>query len=177
MPELQFQVLGAEMGRCSEAPSINLRLGVSNRPVMETIQSVVLRCQIQIEAPRRRYADSEKARLLDLFGEPERWGQTLRSLLWANVATTVPEFAGATEVSLSVPCSPDSDNATVKYFSALESAAVPITLLFSGTVFYKAQNGRTQIAPISWNSEARFSFPVDIWKHTAAIYTAAGAGN
>lgn len=178
MPELTFHVLGAEGVRVSDPPAVGLQLTISNRPAGELIQSVVLRCQVQIEAPRRRYSDAEKARLDDLFGEPERWGQTLRSMLWANVATTVPEFAGATNILLEVPCSFDPDVATMKYFSALDGGTVPITLLFSGTVFYKSASGKTQIAPISWNSEARLPFPVDVWKHMLGSNRGAvGVGN
>jgi hypothetical protein len=40
---------------------------------------------------------------------------------------------------------------------------VPITLLFSGSVFYQAGN-RLQAAPIPWHSEARFALPVQVWR-------------
>ena len=44
---------------------------------------------------RRGYAPKEQARLLDLFGNPERWGQTLRSLLWMHTSIVVPHFEGS----------------------------------------------------------------------------------
>jgi hypothetical protein len=161
VPELGFQVLGAEPVYDS---AIALQLEVSNRPVDEAIQGVTLRCQIQIEAPRRRYSEQEQRKLLDLFGEPERWGQTLRSMLWANIATTVPAFTGATTIALEAPRSLDLNEGATKYFDALEDGDVPLTLLFSGTVFYHSAEGRLQVAPISWNSEARFRMPVRVWR-------------
>ena len=160
MPELSFDVRGAER----VGGAIALQLEISNRQAEESIQSVVLRCQIQIEAPRRHYNAREQRKLLDLFGEPERWGQTLRSMLWANIEINVPGFTGATTIPVEVPCSLDFNEGTTKYFDALEDGDVPITLLFRGTVFYHSAEGRLQAAPISWNSEARFRFPVRVWR-------------
>ena len=51
---------------------------------------MLLRCQIQIEPVRRRYTPQEQQRLVELFGEPERWSQTLRPLLWENLNVSVP---------------------------------------------------------------------------------------
>ena len=175
MPELAFRVQGAEPRISSQSPAVLLRLEIANWPPEQEIRSIALVCQVQIEAARRRYSDREKERLRDLFGEPESWGQTLRSLLWANVRIAVPEFTGTTEVEIALPCAADPVAGTAKYFSGLENAPAPLILLFSGTVFYDAGGGRLQIAPISWNSEARFLFPVEVWMRaleTGAAWTA-----
>jgi hypothetical protein len=145
-------------------PAIALQLEISNRPEDEEVQSIALRCQVQIEAPRRRYSEQEKRELHDLFGEPARWGQTLRSMLWANVAAAVPAFTGVTTIEVQVPSSYDFNDGVTKYFDALEGGDVAITLLFSGTVFYHSAEGRLQVAPISWNSEAHYWLPVRVWK-------------
>ena len=50
----------------------------------EQINSILLKCQINIEAPRVRYTAEEKERLYELFDRPERWGKTLKPLLWAQ---------------------------------------------------------------------------------------------
>ena len=50
-----------------------------------------------------------------------------------------------------------------KYFYALEAGEVPLTLLFSGTVFY-AVNGVLQIAQIPWDKEAAYRLPVQVWQ-------------
>ena len=43
---------------------------------------MALRCQIQLEVTRRQYSGEDQTRMRDLFGEPERWGQTLKNMLW-----------------------------------------------------------------------------------------------
>ena len=53
------------------------------------MHSIALRTQIRIEPRHRTYAPEEQARLVDLFGEPARWGETLNPLQLATVATTV----------------------------------------------------------------------------------------
>ena len=45
----------------------------------------------------------EQERLLDLFDEPSRWGQTLRPMLWTHASVVVPPFNGATLPS-TCPC-------------------------------------------------------------------------
>jgi hypothetical protein len=166
VPELAFRVLGAEPASDAASPSVALQLEISNRPADQLIHSVMLRCQVQIETPRRRYSNDEKTRLHDLFGEPERWGQTLRAMLWTNVAVAVPEFTGAAQVELTLPCTFDLDTGATKYFCALEDGTAPLALLFSGAAFYHASSAQIQMAPISWNSEARFAFPVEVWKRS-----------
>ena len=67
----------------------------------------------------------EQERLRDLFGEPERWGQTLRNLLWTNTSVVVPQFTGVTTVDLQVPCTFDFSVATTKYFNGLADGEIP----------------------------------------------------
>ena len=152
-------------------PLVALRLEISNSPHEETIHTVNLRCQIQIEAPRRQYDVSEKERLRDLFGTPERWGKTLRPFLWTHVSTVVPSFSGTTTAELQLPCTFDFNVAATKYFQAVsESGEIPLLLLFSGTVFYASAAGALQVAPISWDKEARFRLPVRVWRDMMDIY-------
>ena len=103
---------------------------------------MVLHCQIQIDAIRRHYGSTDHERLLDLFGEPERWGQTMRSLLWTIATVNVPSFSGSTIAHLHVPCTFDFNMAVAKFFYALEDGEVPLTLLFSGTDFLRNRAGR-----------------------------------
>ena len=170
MPDLRFEVRGARASFGAATPAIALNLKIENRMAAEMIQTIVLRCQIQIETPRRRYAEQEQGRLRDLFGEPERWGQTLRPMVWTNITTTIPAFAGAAEIQLAVPCTFDFNVAASKYFYGLQDGTVPITLLFSGTIFYQSPADELQAAPISWNAEARFQFPVEIWKQCMDLH-------
>ena len=103
----------------------------------EAIHTIALRCQIQIEVTRRRYSPGEQERLLDLFGQPDRWSQTLRNLLWTHATVVVPGFSGPnTVVDLQVPCTFDFNVAATKYFAGLTDGEIPLNMLFSGTVFY-----------------------------------------
>ena len=133
-------------------------------------RAIALRCQIRIEPTRRRYGAAEQERLLDLFGAPERWGQTLRSLLWTHASVVVPPFTGSTVVDLPVPCTYDFNVAATKYFDALEEGEMPLCLLFSGTVFYDAARGRLAGRPIPWEKEATFRLPVRVWKDMMELY-------
>lgn len=164
MPELNFQIEGAEAASFSASPQIVLKVRLTNLDGAETIHSVVLRCQIQLEVTRRRYAAEEQQKLHDLFGEPERWSQTLRNLLWTHVNVNVPAFQGETVVDLPVPCTFDFNVGATKYFHGLEDGVVPLCIMFSGSVFYAHEGESLQVAPIAWDKEARYSLPVKIWK-------------
>src|SRR5579863_2894837 len=164
MPDLRFEIVSAEPARDLITPAINFKLGVTNSVPEQPIHAVLLRCQIQIETAKRRYSAEEQKQLRDLFDEPSRWGDTLRPMTWANMSVNVPAFAGSTLFPLTVPCSFDFSVATAKYFLGIEGGDVPLTFLFSGTVFYDAGAGRLQVAPISWNKEARFRLPATTWK-------------
>ncbi len=152
------------------APLLALKLSITNADAAELIQSVALRCQIQLEVTRRRYSATEQERLLDLFGEPERWGQTLRTMLWTHVSVVVPPFTGSTVVDLPVPCTFDFTVAATKYFAGLDDGEIPLCLLFSGTVFYEAAEGALQTTQISWEKEAKYRLPVQVWQQMMDMY-------
>jgi Family of unknown function (DUF6084) len=76
----------------------------------------------------------------------------------------VPPFSGATTVELPVPCTYDFEVASAKYLHAVADGEVPLEFLFSGTLFYAGAGGALQTARISWESEAAFRMPVEVWK-------------
>lgn len=162
MPELAFEVEGAAAVPFCATPTLGLDLRVVNR-MDDRVQSVALDCQVRIEAHRRRYGQDERERLTELFGEPARWSQTVRSLLWTHAHASVPPFTGAVRVRLPVPCTADFNVVAAKYFHALDGGAVPISLLFSGTVFYSDAAGALTVARIPWSAEAAFDLPVGTW--------------
>jgi len=162
MPDLTFTVERAEAQADAAAPSLALHTRIVNRS-SEPIDAVLLRCQVQIEAARRQYSGGEKERLRDLFGEPERWGQTLTPLAWANLNVNIPAFCGTADCRLQLPCTFDFNIAATKYFYGIEAGEVPVTALFSGTVFYRTADG-LQAQPIPWDRESRFSLPVRVWR-------------
>ncbi len=120
---------------------------------------------------RRRYNPEEQAELLDVFGEPKRWGDTLRNLLWTHVSTVVPQFTDSTIVDLPVPCTYDFEVVSTKYFNALaKDGDIPLLFLFSGTIFYEGEEGNLQVTQISWSKEASYRLPVTVWQEMIARY-------
>jgi len=170
MPELDFTVVDAAAVPFAAAPTILFKLQIHNAATDERVHSIMLQTQIRIEATRRRYDAAAEDRLLEVFGEPRRWGETLRSLLWTHATTVVPRFTDSIVADLPIPCSYDFDVAAAKYFYALEDGEVPLLFLFSGTVFYMAGEGPLQITQISWEKEAPFRLPVRVWKDMMEQY-------
>lgn len=170
MPELSFGIESAEAVPFAAQPLLALKLRVENRDPEEKIETVTLRAQIQIEAPRRQYNAAEKGNLLDLFGSPERWSQTLKPLLWTHITAVIPSFTGSTVADLQIPCTFDFNVAATKYFHAISEGDIPLNLLFSGSIFYSDREGTLQVMPIPWNKEARFRLPSRVWREMMDLY-------
>ncbi len=164
MSALEFAVSGAACEPYAAAPQLTLRLRVRETSGAH-VHAIALRAQIQIEPQRRRYAPGESARLVDLFGPPERYGDTLRPLLWTHVSALVVGFSGETDVELHIPCSYDFAIAAHKYLTALADGEIPLILLFSGTVFVDGAQGVASEF-VSWSCEARYRLPVSVWRAT-----------
>ncbi|MEP7076079.1 MAG: DUF6084 family protein [Acidobacteriota bacterium] len=130
----------------------------------------MLRCQIQIETVRRQYNGDEKEKLFELYGEPERWGQTLKTMLWTHSNLTVQPFTADALVDVPLPCTFDFNVAATKYLDGLEDGDIPICVLFSGTVFYHDAADSVQIDQISWDREANYRVPVSVWKQMMEHY-------
>lgn len=172
MTLLRFQILDARPEKHAAVPTLLFRLRVEEAGGQQ-VQAIALRCQIQIDARRRSYSAEEKDRLFGMFGEAERWGQTLRSIPWTNTLLMVPEFERSVEVDLPVPCTYDLEVSCAKYFHALEGGEIPLTFLFSGTVFAKGDNG-LQIAQVPWDREAGYRLPVRVWRELMDAYYPGG---
>jgi hypothetical protein len=170
MPDLTFRVETAEPVQFAASPALNLKLRLDNADPAEVIHTVALRCQIQLEVTRRHYTPEEQQRLVDLFGDPTRWGRTLRSMLWTNVNLIVPRFESTTAADLQVPCTFDFNVAATKYFYGLADGEVPLSIMFSGTIFYADPSGVMQAAPIPWSKETRYRLPVRAWKDMMDLY-------
>jgi hypothetical protein len=169
VPDLDFGVEGAEVLEYAAVPSLLFKLRIENLQ-REPIRSVALNTQIRIAATGRHYETAEQERLLEVFGEPSRWKDTLRSLLWTHTVVQVSPFSGSTVVDMPVPCTYDLEVVWAKYFYALEDGEVPLEFLFSGTVFYAGEGGWLQAERISWDKEAEFRLPVRLWKEMMEHY-------
>jgi hypothetical protein len=166
--ELAFDCLGAAPERYAAAPTLTFRLAVSEVGGA-AVHAIALRCQIRIEPQRRRYSAAEGDRLLDLFGERARWGDTLKPLQFATVTAMVPAFSGSIDVDLPVPLTYDFEVATAKYFYALEEGEIPLILMFSGTVFTKGETGFA-VEQVPWHKECHYRLPVKVWQETMDAY-------
>jgi hypothetical protein len=169
VPDLEFKLEGAEVADFAAIPSLVFKLRIENLED-EPVRSVALNTQIRIAATGRHYEAAEQERLLELFGEPSRWKDTLRSLLWTHTVLQVPRFSGSTVVDMPVACTYDLEVVAAKYFYALQDGEVPLEFLFSGTIFYAGEDGRLQTTRISWEKEAEFRLPVRLWKEMMDQY-------
>ena len=170
MPDLSFEILSAEVAPYSVLPMLVFKMRIVNEYAEEQIENISLKTQIMLSVTKRRYNTDEKAKLQELFGEPERWGKTLRTFLWTHVTSVVPRFSGSTIVELLVPCIYDFEVVSTKYFNALEDGEIPLTFLFSGTIFYQGEAGNLQIGQVSWSKEASYRLPVALWKGVIDSY-------
>lgn len=168
MPELAFTCTGAHSDSSAAAPTITLRLRITESTGIP-VHAIALRCQIRIEPQRRRYDDTEAEAVRDLFGDRARWGDTLKPMQLAFANQMVPGFTGATDIAVPLACSYDFDIAANKYLYALDGGEVPLLLLFSGSIFTAEGNGFA-VAPIPWDLETRYRLPVQVWKQTMQLH-------
>jgi hypothetical protein len=160
--ELSIEVLDVRAEDYAAVPTLLLRLAITEAGGAP-VHAIVLRAQIRIEPQRRRYSADEEARLLELFGEPPQWGDSLRPFLWTHVSTAVSGFTGRADVDLPVPCTYDFDVAAAKYLHGLGDGDVPLVLLFNGTVFFP-RDGGVAVQPVPWHVEANYRMPVRVWR-------------
>jgi len=150
MAELVFDCTGARADKFAVVPQMIMTLRISETSG-QRVEAIALRCQMRIEPARRRYTEDEAERLNDLFGETQRWADTLKPLQFTNVSVMVPGFTGSTELG------------ATRYFAGLDEGEVPLLLLFSGTVF-SVTDGKMTVTQVPWSKEASFRLPVSTWR-------------
>ena len=162
-PAPSFEILGAEAVRHAAAPTLHFA-AQATEPEGREVYTIALRAQIMIEPAKRSYDDETKAQLVELFGEPERWGTTTKPSLLAEIDVLVPAFTGTTTFTIPFRGSFDLELAAAKYFYSLPDGEVPLSFNFTGTVFYRAGDGRMQLEQIRWDTAAPFALPVSTWR-------------
>jgi hypothetical protein len=160
--EVVFDCTGARADRYAVVPQMLMSLRISET-TGERVEAIALRCQMRIEPARRRYSDAEAERLNDLFGETQRWADTLKPMQFTNVSIMVPGFTGSTEIDVPVPLTYDLEIGATRYFAGLEDGEVPLLLLFSGTVFSVA-DAKMTVTQVPWSKEASYRLPVSLWR-------------
>ncbi|MGH9131169.1 MAG: DUF6084 family protein [Acidimicrobiales bacterium] len=168
MPNLAFKITDARADPFGAAPTILLKTLVTESTGAQ-IHAVALKALVRIEPQKRRYSRSDEGHLAEVFGEPSRWGDTLKPFTWCQISTTLPAFVDSYEVEVPVACTYDLEVAAGKYFHGLEDGEIPINLLFSGTIF-STIGPRLAVEPISWSLEAPFRLPVKVWQDTMDQY-------
>jgi hypothetical protein len=162
MTALSFEITGAKVDGYAASPSILLRVTVRERSGAK-IDAILLRTQLRLEVARRRYLPEESALLTELFGEPARYGETLKPMLWTHVATLVSAFEHEAEFDVAIPCSYDFEVAANKYLASLQSGPIPVNALFSGTVLVDGPDGvKSEFVP--WTCEASYPLPAALWR-------------
>ena len=171
MSDLTITCLDVVPDKYGASPTLMFKLRITDA-TGTPIHAIQLRTQIRIEPVRRHYTPEEADRLLDLFGETSRWGDTLKPLQFAALSTLVKPFTGTVDVDLPVPCSYDFEVAEGKYLHALETGEVPFLLLFSGTVFERAgQDGTNfRVNQIPWELESQIRMPAPRWREMMDMY-------
>ncbi|MDY7086091.1 MAG: DUF6084 family protein [Actinomycetota bacterium] len=168
MSDYRFTVLDVAAEPYAMAPQLTARLGIEET-TGQRIHAITLRCQVRIEPQRRRYDPAEEERLRGLFGERERWADSVKPFQWMQCHTTVQGFTGRTEADVALPCTYDLEVIGSRYLHALDAGDVPLTFLFSGTVFTRGSTG-FGVEQIPWSCEARHSLPVAVWRQMIESY-------
>jgi hypothetical protein len=168
-PEPEFRVLGATGRRHAAVPALDFDVHVSE-PGGRQVYAILLTAQVMIEPARRAYDDETRAKLVELFGPPERWATTTRSLVWHQADALVPAFTGSTTFRVAVPVSFDMEVASAKYLHGLPDGEVPLAFNFNGTVHYRGDDGRVQVSLVPWSCSAEFRLPVSVWRELIEHY-------
>jgi hypothetical protein len=159
----EFNVLGVSFVEDAAAPMLRFDLEMVESTGLEVF-TVALTAQINIDPARRSYDPDTRARLVELFGEPERWAATTHSFLWAHTSTLVPSFTGSTLFSLPLACTYDLELAAAKYFYSLPDGFVPLTFHFSGSLLHRADDGQIRVVAIPWSCSTKWRMPVATWR-------------
>ena len=168
-PEPDFSILGVSAVKYAAAPMLNFDLHVTESSGRQ-VYMIALTIQVMLEPARRTYDAATHERLKGLFGEPERWAVTTRSLVWAQVDIVVPAFTGSTTVSVPIACSYELEVAAAKYFHSLPDGEVPLAFHFNGTIYYKDYDGQMQMVLVPWTRSCDYRMPVATWKDMVEMY-------
>jgi len=168
-----FTVLGVAPVERGLLPGLRFDLHLSD-PLGRRVLVLALSATIRIDPAQRAYDDATRARLVELFGAPERWAATTQAVHWATTDVLLDGFTGATSFALDVPCGYDLEVSATKYLYSLPGGVAPLTFLFTGTVLYAGPEDRLQVAPVPWSALARWRMPVEAFRRALAEHYPGG---
>ena len=167
-PEPEFQVLGATGRRHAAVPALDFDVHVTE-PGGRQVHAIALSAQIMIEPARRTYDAETREKLVELFGPPERWATTTRSLVWHQADVLVPAFVGAKTFRVAVPASfdmrrppPSTSTPARRRSSRWRSTRRHGPL--------RGDDGRLQMSLVPWSCSAEFRMPVSTWRELIEHY-------
>ena len=166
-PEPEIEILSVEPVARVMAPTLRFRLRITE-PSQRPVFMIALSAVITVEPSKRSYDEATRSKLVELFGEPERWATTTVNFRWTAFDTVVPAFTETTEIDVAIPCTYDLEVAAAKYFHGLADGQAPVRFHFSGRVYYDAGDGRLQYVQVPWDCSVRFAMPVEAWKKAIA---------
>ena len=164
MSDLSFSVVESYPLPYALSPSLGVKIRVAET-TGKRVHTIALRAQVQIEPQKRRYTPGESETLSDLFGTVDRYGDTLKPMLWTHISTMVLGFTGEKEFEMQLPCSYDFEVAGNKYLAALKDGEIPIVFLFSGTMYTEGERG-VAAEMLSWSCEAKHRLPLAVYRAT-----------
>jgi hypothetical protein len=163
MGDYMFSVTEIFAEPYSATPQLTARVRIEET-TGQPVHAMVLRCQVRIEPKRRGYSEEDETGLRALFGDRERWKETMRPFLWMQCNTTVQGFTGDTVTDLSLPCTYDFEVAGSKFLHAVSAGTIPLSLMFSGTIFTRGGENGFGVEQVPWDRDARYDLPVSVWQ-------------
>jgi hypothetical protein len=162
-PMVDFEIVDASHRKHAATPTMVFACRVVEESGVP-VYTIALTCQLNIDPARRRYDDQARERLVELFGEPQRWGATTHSFMWTKQSVLVPSFTTESSFEIAAACTYDLEVAAAKYFYSVTDGQIPLTFLMSGSILYREEGGALKIVQVPWNKQARFSLPVETWR-------------
>jgi hypothetical protein len=173
VPSPEFTVLDARPDRSAGVPTLKFNLDIAETSGL-LVYTIALHVQVHLEPARREHDEETRARMLELFGTPERWSKTAGTVPWMAVDALVPSFTGRTTFTLAFPCGYDHEVAATRYCGALREGTVPLDLHFNGMVYHRGEDGRLQMVLIPWSAVTRFDLPWEVWRDAMRGYYPTG---
>ena len=162
--------------RYAATPMLTFDVQVSE-PTGRQVYMIALTIQVMIEPARRAYDEATRERLVGLFGPPERWSVTTRSLVWAQLDVVVPAFTGSTTVAvpIAVQLRPRGGRGEVPARAARRRGAARDAL--QRRRLLPQRRGRPADGRcIPWSRSVGFRMPVSVWRETIEHYSPTPAG-
>ncbi len=168
-PAPKFTITGVRPVEHAAAPTLAFTMEVDDPSGVEVFMSG-LTVGIHLEPSKRSYQEQDKAKLIELFGEPHRWQTTAQRMVWSIETVLLPSFTGKTTVEVLIACNYDVELAAAKYFHSVSDGEIPLAFHFNGSVYYAGEGDRLQVIQIPWDTISDFKMPISVWKEMIDSY-------